>query len=57
MAGFIPTRAGKILRLSAKSRMIAVHPHSRGENLARGDSLAVLAGSSPLARGKWAASR
>ena len=52
MAGFIPTRAGKILRLSAKSRMIAVHPHSRGENPGITSQLDDDMGSSPLARGK-----
>ena len=32
MAGFIPTRAGKIRGLRVSSMMIWVHPHSRGEN-------------------------
>ena len=33
LRGFIPTRAGKIMRPSRPSAAVKVHPHSRGENV------------------------
>ena len=54
MAGFIPTRAGKISVRSLGIALNAVHPHSRGENLFVSSSYMRCPGSSPLARGKSA---
>ena len=53
--GFIPTRAGKIITVSMTKTTGAVHPHSRGENGNPAHADEALAGSSPLARGKFPA--
>ena len=52
---FIPTRAGKILRPGLWRSSMGVHPHSRGENVAVDVDVSSRRGSSPLARGKFAA--
>ena len=49
---FIPTRAGKMLRLMPMTPPPRVHPHSRGENRFTKSGQPVTNGSSPLARGK-----
>ena len=52
--GFIPTRAGKMLKWVLPTICRRVHPHSRGENLTIDTAKEIAMGSSPLARGKSA---
>ena len=51
-AGFIPTRAGKMLLDGLTLNARPVHPHSRGENASLLECGVEAEGSSPLARGK-----
>ena len=51
-ARLIPAHAGKTSRWIASAEMSAAHPRSRGENAVDGAAGLVLAGSSPLTRGK-----
>ena len=50
--GLIPAHAGKTTQPSPGSTTTTAHPRSRGENPARVTSWRMLAGSSPLTRGK-----
>ena len=50
--GLIPARAGKTESDCVTLALFRAHPRSRGENSRTQASLSVLAGSSPLARGK-----
>ena len=51
-SGFIPAHAGKTTQLGATRTIRRAHPRSRGENPASMDGWSMLAGSSPLTRGK-----
>ena len=50
--GLIPAHAGKTPILTGSQRSTKAHPRSRGENGGVGGGNAVVAGSSPLTRGK-----
>ena len=50
--GLIPTHAGKTSPHASISRAMRAHPHSRGENLTFRSIGLLVAGSSPLTRGK-----
>ena len=50
--GLIPARAGKTFAPGSVSHIDSAHPRSRGENDRQKIVLSVVAGSSPLARGK-----
>ena len=53
--GLIPAHAGKTLTCGRRSTSWTAHPRSRGENVASRDWPLIVAGSSPLTRGKLAA--
>ena len=55
--GLIPTHAGKTVAARALFLGVWAHPHSRGENALIGARSKRRRGSSPLTRGKQAASR
>ena len=48
----IPAHAGKTISCSFSFAFASAHPRSRGENVLRRASMSVIAGSSPLTRGK-----
>ena len=50
--GLIPTHAGKTRGRADRLSSLPAHPHSRGENVAVAGTLTLVAGSSPLTRGK-----
>ena len=51
----IPAHAGKTRQAQASPQWLAAHPRSRGENRGRALEIDLLAGSSPLTRGKLVA--
>ena len=53
----IPAHAGKTLMMRSFIRHLPAHPRSRGENCACLKKCGIIAGSSPLTRGKLAARR
>ena len=50
--GLIPAHAGKTFSTSTFESSAGAHPRSRGENISPGTSRPIVAGSSPLTRGK-----
>ena len=48
----IPAHAGKTFSSAATRGVPSAHPRSRGENLAAGEGITLIQGSSPLTRGK-----
>ena len=52
VGGLIPAHAGKTRKTPKQCKQWAAHPRSRGENQVKGHLRVVLAGSSPLTRGK-----
>ena len=56
LVGLIPAHAGKTRPKNRRKSASRAHPRSRGENQVEGHLRVVLAGSSPLTRGKPAAS-